>query len=75
MEALTRRRLATSTRRLKLMRKSAPDDRNGDVSHYEVPLVGAASEGEPHGFVAVRQDARTIGSHKVSVGASATSTV
>ena len=24
------------------------DDRNGDVSHYEVPLVDAASEGGPH---------------------------
>ena len=39
------------------------DDRDGDVSHYEVPLVGTASEREPQGFVAVRQDARVIGSY------------
>ena len=51
------------------------DDRDGDVGHYEVPLVGADSKGEPHGFVAVRQDARAVGSHKVSIGASTTSAV
>ena len=56
-------------------KKVSADDWNGDVNHYKVSLVGAASEREPHGFVAVRQDSRTVGSHKVNVGASATSAV
>ena len=45
------------------------DDGDRDVSHYEVPLVGAATEGELHGFVAVLQDASAVGSNEMMVSA------
>ena len=53
----------------------SPDKRDGDVCNDELPLEGAATEGEPKRLVSVGEDARAIGRYQMCVGARTTTTV
>ena len=53
----------------------SPDERDGNVCNDELPLEGAATEGEPKRLVSIGEDARAIGSYQMCVGARTTTTV
>ena len=60
---------------VKMCKKVGPDERDGDVCNDELPLEGAATEGEPQRFVPVGDVVRAIGSYQMCVGAWTTTTI
>ena len=41
----------------------SPDERDGDIYNNELPLEGAATEGEPKSLVPIGEDVRAAGSY------------
>ena len=59
----------------KMYEEVSPDERDGDVCNDELPLEGAATEGELKRLVSVGDDVIAVGHYQIRVGAQATTTV
>ena len=59
----------------KMCEEVSPDKRDGDICNDELPLEGAATEGEPKRLVSIGEDVRAVGSYQMCVGAQTTTTV
>ena len=60
---------------VKMWEEVGHNEKDGDICNDELPLKGAAAEGEPKRLLSVGEDTRAVGSYQMCVGAWTTTTV